>query len=290
MTRAFTLVELLVVITIVVVLLALLAPALDKAIYEAELAVCGAKLHANHGGIVGYALSHRRWYPNRKVFGHISDVDPVKITAVDQVMDYDDRVQLKGYIAVGKTMLCPLQPVIDLEVDSARDTWVYTGYAAWWGWRFAPQGIPRKGMYKLGDRLEFDLDPGPGSDIRSSGVLAADHLSTTPMPGARFFYSTHPEKRELHNPWRLQRGPHPWAGTGSEYTSNAVGFMTLSWFANIWAPGAAFDVDYLMGDGSVALVRNFRIGHGPEKGLVAMPTFGREWDNTSEVVNPVPAQ
>ena len=39
---AFTLIELLVVVTIIVVLLAMLTPALDKAIYQAELAVCGA--------------------------------------------------------------------------------------------------------------------------------------------------------------------------------------------------------------------------------------------------------
>jgi prepilin-type N-terminal cleavage/methylation domain-containing protein len=49
---AFTLVELLVVITIIVVLLAMLAPALDKAIEAAGRAVCAANLHhwgAAHG-------------------------------------------------------------------------------------------------------------------------------------------------------------------------------------------------------------------------------------------------
>ena len=44
--NGFTLVELLVVITIIVILLALLAPALDKAIYQAELAVCGTRVRA----------------------------------------------------------------------------------------------------------------------------------------------------------------------------------------------------------------------------------------------------
>ena len=65
--------------------------------------------------------------------------------------------------------------------------------------------------------------------------------------------------------------------------------MTLSWYANIWAPGPAFDVNYLMIDGALNPVRHFRAGHGPEKGLMAMPTFSREWDNTSDVINPVPA-
>src|SRR5687768_392095 len=63
--RAFTIVELLVVITIIVVLLALLAPALDRAIYQAELAVCGANQRGIASGVGTYAMSYRRNYPNR---------------------------------------------------------------------------------------------------------------------------------------------------------------------------------------------------------------------------------
>jgi prepilin-type N-terminal cleavage/methylation domain-containing protein len=42
-STAFTLIELLVVVTIIVVLLSLLTPALDRAIYETELAVCASQ-------------------------------------------------------------------------------------------------------------------------------------------------------------------------------------------------------------------------------------------------------
>src|ERR1051326_3589056 len=61
----FTLVELLVVITIIVVLLSLLAPAIDRAIYQAELARCGAQLRAIASQTVTYAMGARRTYPYR---------------------------------------------------------------------------------------------------------------------------------------------------------------------------------------------------------------------------------
>src|SRR5688572_22045336 len=59
----FTLVELLVVITIIAILLALMMPAMDKAIYQAELAVCASNQRQTATGLYVYAMDHRRWYP-----------------------------------------------------------------------------------------------------------------------------------------------------------------------------------------------------------------------------------
>jgi prepilin-type N-terminal cleavage/methylation domain-containing protein len=56
----FTLVELLVVVTIIVILLAMLAPALDSAIEQAERAVCATNLHAFGTASSGYAMNNRR--------------------------------------------------------------------------------------------------------------------------------------------------------------------------------------------------------------------------------------
>src|ERR1051325_2010409 len=61
----FTVVELLVVITIIVVLLSLLAPAMDRAIYQAELAVCESRLKAIGTGSQVYAMDYQRHYPVR---------------------------------------------------------------------------------------------------------------------------------------------------------------------------------------------------------------------------------
>ena len=64
MTRAFTLIELLVVITIIVVLLSILVPALDKAIYRAELVRCaGGNLKVMASGVTTYAMENKRYYP-----------------------------------------------------------------------------------------------------------------------------------------------------------------------------------------------------------------------------------
>src|ERR1041385_1165125 len=63
--KGFTLIELLVVVTIIVVLLAMLTPALDQAIYQAELAKCMGNLKVIGTGAMVYAAGNRRHYPYR---------------------------------------------------------------------------------------------------------------------------------------------------------------------------------------------------------------------------------
>jgi prepilin-type N-terminal cleavage/methylation domain-containing protein len=67
--RAFTLVELLVVVTIVVILLAPLTPALDRAMSAAEAARCGANLKGAGMALHLYLHDHRRTYP---LIGHFA--------------------------------------------------------------------------------------------------------------------------------------------------------------------------------------------------------------------------
>ena len=89
------------------------------------------------------------------MLAHGTDVAPIKITG--------DRIQLKSYIQVGGSMLCPLVRPIDLEIDSASDTYVYSSYAFWGVCRFAPQGVAHRRMDKLGDRMKFDVDRSDGA-------------------------------------------------------------------------------------------------------------------------------
>ena len=60
---AFSLVELLVVVTIVVVLLAMLTPAMDQAMAAAERTTCAAKLHGLANAGAQYRMDHKRAFP-----------------------------------------------------------------------------------------------------------------------------------------------------------------------------------------------------------------------------------
>lgn len=60
--QAFTIIELMVVVTIIVVLLALMAPALDKAMTAAEKAVCASRLDAIGSTSAIYAMENKREY------------------------------------------------------------------------------------------------------------------------------------------------------------------------------------------------------------------------------------
>ena len=68
----FTLVELLVSITIIVILLALLSPSLDRAVERAIITQCAANLDAWGTGMGLYALDNRRYLmQTARHFGHV---------------------------------------------------------------------------------------------------------------------------------------------------------------------------------------------------------------------------
>lgn len=62
--RGFSLVELLVVVTIIVILLALLAPAMDRAVEQAQRTVCSSNLHATGGAMLQYAMANKTRLPD----------------------------------------------------------------------------------------------------------------------------------------------------------------------------------------------------------------------------------
>ena len=248
----FSLVELLVVVTIIVVLLALLAPALDEAVYQAELAVCGARLKATGGAVTLYAFDHKRQYPYRELVrdhdGYV--MDPMRLTVSSGAGSglgveaaaplWDDRPVLRGHIQINAMLQCPLTGTIDMEIDSATDTFVYSTYSMWWGWTFRGRKdaygqtldnsrfTGTQAMFKLGDRFSWD-----GQQF---SVLAGDTLHG----GWGWGLSSHPEKQDRWSNWVLQHQTNPW---GSD-------FATFSWWGTGASP-AQFDSQFTVQDGSV---------------------------------------
>ena len=153
---------LLVVITIIVVLLALLTPALDKAIYQAELAVCGTRFHAIGLGAQTYAIDFNRWYPRHPAAG---DFVPFMIKHVSA---WDYRPTIRGYIEL-KHLLDPLAGKVDLATaTSPTEHQIFGTTVIWFGWGYSGHS---KGMRKLGDRVTFQ--PTGGGHV-SGDVLASD--------------------------------------------------------------------------------------------------------------------
>jgi prepilin-type N-terminal cleavage/methylation domain-containing protein len=168
----FTLIELLVVVTIIVVLLALLTPALDKAIYQAELVVCGGNLKGIAGGVTQYAFDFQRSYPYRDAVHNpnIGNYQPSQLTWRAADANYDDRQKLRPYVGIS-AFNCPLSGEFNPDTQDP-DSFVYSNYVLWFGFRYTqvssslPPEVPRisgnpvdtrapqPGMLRVGNKWE----------------------------------------------------------------------------------------------------------------------------------------
>jgi prepilin-type N-terminal cleavage/methylation domain-containing protein len=147
--RAFTLVELLVVVAIIVVLVALLVPALEQAIYQTELAVCGANLRGLGAGATVYALDHRRAYPHRPMAHDSSWFHgmPIVLRQAPGPALYDTT---RLYIPQDM-YLDPLAGKIDLDTLPPASH-VQGNYALWFGYGYAGH----RWLDRMGSSLSFE--------------------------------------------------------------------------------------------------------------------------------------
>jgi hypothetical protein len=147
---AFTLVELLVVVATIVVLLALLMPALEKAVYQAELAVCAAKLKGIAGGVVVYASENKRSYPHRP------GTELFNFWTADTLNDgdltvADDRPLLRTILTIDKSLQCPFDEPMNLDT-APDDAITLSSFCMWFGYGFPNQSK----MRRLGDRWSWN--------------------------------------------------------------------------------------------------------------------------------------
>jgi prepilin-type N-terminal cleavage/methylation domain-containing protein len=250
MRRGFTLVELLVVVTIIVLLLALLAPALDRAIYQAELALCSANMDAVVTSLIQYAVNQGRHYPYRTVArsspGAVGQtylgenglvISEMGAGAAGQSV-YDDRRPLEGYLNL-KLLVDPLSGGIDYSPQANDDnTTIITNYSMWWDWQY--RGGKRSS--RLGEVFTWE--------DRAYSVLIGDrdlNNTTLSIPNPRAAHN-HPDKAGAMTFGRFQNGDHPATGAAS----GAGGLkLTMSGWAGAPIRGAV-DSNYGHADGSVA--------------------------------------
>lgn len=222
--KAFTLIELLVVITIIVVLLALLTPALDRAVYQAELASCGARLKSIPSSMTFYATDHRRHYPLRRFMPQGINERPILLAfqVYYPALTYDDRPPLRPYLSINKLLNCPLSRAVTLDGPGINpESSAYTPYAMWWGYGYAGE----KTMVRLGDATTFLGD--------RSTLVAAD-------------WDAHDENNQ--GDW----GAHPDHDDRmvSNSYENFVVYGTVAHWQGI-SPRGDVDLNYAFQDGSV---------------------------------------
>ena len=243
MRSAFTLIELLVVITIIVVLLALLSPALEKAIYQAELAVCGANLKGVAAGAQTYAANNARHYPRRPALG----VGWGRPNQIAHTSTYDDRTYLDDYLSA-KALVDPLSGDVNLgRGDTHPNSQVFANYNLWFRMRYTSPNSG-SGMQRLGDRLEWAGD--------QFNVLASDDDVIMPNLG---LHASHPDRDGVMWHMAVQDGmPSDFPGlTGNP---DVDGRFTLSrWTTNNGRiDRGTLDTNYAFDDGSVRRYNGIR--------------------------------
>ena len=256
--RGFTIVELLVVITIIVVLLALLAPALDQAVYQAELAACGAKLSAGAGAMVVYAIEHRRAFPVRgQMREGKGSMNPKHI----RVGRFDLRTVISSYLQPNKHLLCPLTRPVNLETQAPDTTTIFSTYDLWFGWAYRSGSQVYRGLYRLGGQFEWRP---AGATVQVFDVMMGDLTDT--MPG--WINATHPDKLGSLHPDFREDESNPWVAGGA-LPGEVIGDVTYS----VWAGPSrgSMDMNFAFQDGSVHRYNDVKPQLDPR--LEQPPTF-----------------
>lgn len=192
--NGFSLVEMMIVVSIMALLLVLLVAGVSKTLYAADLAKCSTQLRAIASGSQMYAMDQRRHYPiapgGRHPIAHFLGSDR------PTTRQYDLRPVVERYIDV-RLWVCPLSPRISLAAEDTGEGSAYSSYIFWMAWQYRPRDLPvERGMFRLGDRWTWDGRP--------FNLLVVDTDNNVSNDNA---FSSHPDHEGVMSSYRYQNQP-----------------------------------------------------------------------------------
>lgn len=317
MRHGFTLIELLVVVTIIVVLLAMLAPAMSKAVYQAQLTVCQANQHAVGAGMISYGMNHRRWYPYREAvhdpktgyYQPRSITIPFNSAQTNRPEGYDDRLLYSPFFNVDQ-LVCP--PAGNVSIQFAEPgTYVQASYNIWAGWKYNGGGrtsvdagkqqineitvASPRGMMRIGDRMSYWYDTdfdGQYDTERFFRSLMGDVCDVV-WTG---WTNAHPDDKGVLTPFFKQ--DEPWSDQDRAGRADPDARRTeAGWYGGVFDGPGRVDMNFAFDD--LSAVRLNKMGwdgreHPPPWGDVeprtkAVPCFADTWaDNFNVTAVPYP--
>jgi prepilin-type N-terminal cleavage/methylation domain-containing protein len=251
--NGFTLIELLVVITIIVVLLALLMPAMNKAIYQAELVLCGTRQHAIAVGAQSYALNNRRHYPDRILPGsgpsfNSNSADTLFSPAPAAPPERDLRKMIGPYMDINRMLNDALTRPVDFQ--TTNESWCYVSYYMYFGYAFRNADFGGRGMMKLGDRWTFTS---PDDLVtRNFRLMVVDADKHHPSQ-SNLANSAHPDRNGVlvNVVWQ---GQTPTGSGESPAPMDVPGLANAEFILSRWSGGyqrSEIDMNAALDDGSV---------------------------------------
>ncbi|OVE77883.1 hypothetical protein BVX99_01345 [bacterium F16] len=153
-SRRFTLIELLIAITILLILCALLLPVLIEVKYKAKLVVCMNNQKQLATSAIVEASENNNRFSTRAAteLGYTAYGAPDALKhGVAGAGPYDDRPNLE-YISVN-TLKCPFLP--EYDYTNSTETHIRWGYSLYFGWRLEGDSDANH-MTRIGQQLTFN--------------------------------------------------------------------------------------------------------------------------------------
>lgn len=145
---AFTLVELLVVISIIAILAALLLPVLGRAKYKTRVTTCVTQMRQVGISVTSYSDDWNGRYPVRQAATAASLTPSVNTLKAGPI---DDRPTLRDYAMLNVGWYqCPLVAMPDGLLESSNRTYVLAAYSMWYGCRIR-QDVPDSALMTVND-------------------------------------------------------------------------------------------------------------------------------------------